>query len=56
MCELLDNGKVIFTGTYAQCLIEKAKCRAVAALMGENHTFTIRESTIDADGFTGYSL
>ena len=56
MCELLDNGKVIFTGTYAQCVKEKARCRAVAALMDDNHNFTIRESDIDADGFTGYSL
>lgn len=56
MCDLLDNGKIVFTGTYAQCVTKRAALRALAALTDDNHTFTIRESTIDPDGSTGYVL
>jgi len=54
MCDLLDNGKIVFTGTYAQCIMKRATLRAVAALTDDNHSFTIRESTIDPDGSIGY--
>lgn len=56
MCDLLDNGKIVFTGTYVQCVKKYAALRALAALTDENHEFTIQDSTIDPDGSTGYVL